>query len=97
MTKLFVYHAVTRVDGAFLSKCVLAPRGLAEAHRSTAVSLLILLIVAAAGFGANKVRALVSRYLGIAVEQVTDEVHFRNDFDLDSLNQLELFIMNFQA
>jgi acyl carrier protein len=50
-----------------------------------------------AGFGANKVRALIFRYLGIAVEQVTDEVHLKNDFDLDSLNQLELFIMNLLA
>ena len=44
-------------------------------------------------FDANKVRALIARYLGIDVEQLTDEVHFRNDFDLDSLNQLELLIL----
>ena len=44
-------------------------------------------------FDANKVRALIARYLGIDVEELTDEVHFRNDFDLDSLNQLELLIL----
>ncbi len=41
-------------------------------------------------FDAHKIRALIARYLGIDAEQVTDEVHFRNDFDLDSLDQLEL-------
>jgi len=44
-------------------------------------------------FDANKVRALIARYLGIDVEQLTDEVHVRNDFDLDSLNWLELLIL----
>jgi acyl carrier protein len=44
-------------------------------------------------FDANKVRALIARYLGIDVEQLTDEVNFRNDFDLDSLNRLELMIL----
>jgi acyl carrier protein len=44
-------------------------------------------------FDPNKVRALIARYLGIDVEQLTDEVHFRNDFDLDSLNRLELLIL----
>jgi acyl carrier protein len=44
-------------------------------------------------FDANKVRALLARYLGIDVEQLTDEVHFRNDFDLDCLNWLELLIL----
>jgi acyl carrier protein len=44
-------------------------------------------------FDRNKVRALIARYLGIDVEQLTDEVHFRNDFDLDSLNRLELLIL----
>ena len=44
-------------------------------------------------FDANKVRALLARYLSIDVEQLTDEVHFRNDFDLDSLNRLELLIL----
>jgi acyl carrier protein len=45
------------------------------------------------GFDATKVRALIARYLGIDVEQLTDEVHVRNDFDLDSLNWLELLIL----
>jgi acyl carrier protein len=44
-------------------------------------------------FDANKVRALIARYLGIDVEQLTDQVHVRNDFDLDSLNWLELLIL----
>jgi acyl carrier protein len=44
-------------------------------------------------FDANKVRALIARYLGIDVAQLTDEVHFRNDFDLDSLDRLELLIL----
>jgi acyl carrier protein len=44
-------------------------------------------------FDAHKIRALIARYLGIDAEQVIDEVHFRNDFDLDSLDQLELLIL----
>jgi acyl carrier protein len=44
-------------------------------------------------FDTIKVRALIARYLGIDVGQLTDEVHFRNDFDLDSLNRLELLIL----
>jgi acyl carrier protein len=44
-------------------------------------------------FDANKIRALIAKYLGIDAERVTDEAHFRNDFDLDSLDQLELLIL----
>jgi acyl carrier protein len=44
-------------------------------------------------FDANKVRALIARYLGLDAERVTDEAHFRNDFDLDSLDRLELLIL----
>jgi acyl carrier protein len=44
-------------------------------------------------FDPIKVRALIARYLGIDVQQLTDEVHSRNDFDLDSLNWLELLIL----
>ena len=44
-------------------------------------------------FDANKIRALIADYLGIDVERVTDEAHFRNDFDLDSLDRLELLIL----
>lgn len=44
-------------------------------------------------FDANKIRALIAKYVGINVERVTDEAHFRNDFDLDSLDQLELLIL----
>jgi len=46
-----------------------------------------------ADFDANKIRALIADYLGIDVERVTDEAHFRNDFDLDSLDRLELLIL----
>jgi acyl carrier protein len=46
-----------------------------------------------AGFDANKIRALIAKYLGIDAERVTDEAHFRNDFQLDSLDQLELLIL----
>jgi acyl carrier protein len=41
----------------------------------------------------DKVRALIAKYLGIDAERVTDEAHFRNDFDFDSLDQLELLIL----
>ena len=44
-------------------------------------------------FDAAKIRALIANYLGVDVERVTDEVHFRNDFDLDSLDRLELLIL----
>ena len=44
-------------------------------------------------FDANKVRALIAKYLGIDAERVTDEAHFRKDFALDSLDQLELLIL----
>jgi acyl carrier protein len=44
-------------------------------------------------FNPNKLRALIAKYLGIDPERVTDEAHFRNDFDLDSLDQLELLIL----
>jgi acyl carrier protein len=42
------------------------------------------------GFDPNKLRALIAKYVGIDAERVTDEAHFRNDFDLDSLDQLDL-------
>jgi acyl carrier protein len=44
-------------------------------------------------FDANEVRTLIAKYLGIDAELVTDEVHFSNDFDLDSLGRLELLIL----
>ena len=44
-------------------------------------------------FDADKVRALIARYLGNDVKQLTDEVNFTNDFELDSLNRLELLIL----
>ncbi len=45
------------------------------------------------GFDANKIRALIAKYLGIDAARVTDEAHFRNDFGLDSLGQLELLTL----
>lgn len=45
------------------------------------------------GLDANKVRALIAKYLGIDAKRVTDEAHFKNDFDFDSLDQLELLIL----
>jgi acyl carrier protein len=44
-------------------------------------------------FDANKIRALIAKYLDVDAERVTDETHFRKDFDLDSLDQLELLIL----
>ena len=44
-------------------------------------------------FDANEVRSLIAKYLGIDAERVTDDVHFSNDFDLDSLGRLELLIV----
>ena len=44
-------------------------------------------------FDANKVRAFIAGYLGIDAERVTDEAHFKNDFGLDLLDQLELLIL----
>jgi acyl carrier protein len=44
-------------------------------------------------FDATKLRVLIAKYVGIDAERITDEAHFRNDFDLDSLDQLELLIL----
>ena len=44
-------------------------------------------------FDPNKIRARIAKYLSIDAERVTDKVHFRNDLDLDSLDQLELLIL----
>jgi acyl carrier protein len=44
-------------------------------------------------FDANKIRALIANYLGIDAERVKDEAHFRRDFNLDSLDQLELLML----
>jgi acyl carrier protein len=44
-------------------------------------------------FDPNKLRALIAKYVGIDAERVTDEAHFRNDFDLDSLDQLDLLTL----
>jgi hypothetical protein len=44
------------------------------------------------GFAANEVRTLIAKHLGIAIERVTDEAHFTNDFRADWLDRLELII-----
>jgi acyl carrier protein len=44
-------------------------------------------------FDPNKLRALIAKYVGIDAGRVTDEAHFRNDFDLDSLDQLDLLVL----
>ena len=44
-------------------------------------------------FDADEVRTLIAEYLDIDAKQVTDEVHFRKDLELDSLDQLELLIL----
>jgi|SRR5215470_9182552 len=44
-------------------------------------------------FDANDVLTLIAKYLGVDRELVTNELHFRNDFDLDSLGRLELLIL----
>jgi acyl carrier protein len=44
-------------------------------------------------FDANKVRAVIAGYLGVDAQRLTDETHFRKDFDLDSLDRLELLIL----
>jgi acyl carrier protein len=44
-------------------------------------------------FHPDRVRSLIAKYLGVDAERVTDEMHFRNDLDFDSLDQLELLIL----
>ena len=44
-------------------------------------------------FDPNKLRALIAKYVGIDAERVTDEANFRNDFELDSVDQLDLLIL----
>jgi acyl carrier protein len=44
-------------------------------------------------FDANKVLAVIARYLGVDAQRLTDEAHFRRDFDLDSLDRRELLIL----
>jgi acyl carrier protein len=43
-------------------------------------------------FDRNKLRALIAKYVGVDAERVTDEANFRNDFELDSLDQLDLLL-----
>jgi len=44
-------------------------------------------------FDANRVRALIAEYLGIDIEQITDEARFGDDLGLDWLDELELMIL----
>jgi acyl carrier protein len=46
-----------------------------------------------ADFDAHRVRTLIAEYLGIDVEQVTDEARFSDDLGLDWLDELELMIL----
>jgi acyl carrier protein len=42
---------------------------------------------------ADTVRRFIAEYLGIDVNQVTDEAHLTDDFGLDWLDQLELMVL----
>ena len=44
-------------------------------------------------FDSIKIRSLIANYLGVGAERITDEMHFRNDLELDPLDQLELLIL----
>jgi acyl carrier protein len=44
------------------------------------------------GFDRNRLRALIATYVGVDAERVTDEANFKNDFELDSLDQLDLLL-----
>jgi len=44
-------------------------------------------------FDADRVRALIAEYLGIDIEQITDEARFGDDLGLDWLDELELMIL----
>ncbi len=40
----------------------------------------------------SDIRTLIADRLGIAIERLTDEVHFTNDLEFDRLDRLELVI-----
>ena len=42
---------------------------------------------------AYKVRSFIAEYIGIDVEEVTDETHLTDDLGLDWLDQLELMVL----
>src|SRR6476620_2056463 len=44
------------------------------------------------GLASGKVRALISKHLGVAIERVTDDAHFANDLGADWLDRVELVI-----
>ena len=44
------------------------------------------------GLASGKVRALVAKHLGVAIERVTDDAHFAYDLGADWLDRVELVI-----
>jgi acyl carrier protein len=44
-------------------------------------------------FDSIKIKSLLANYLGVDAERITDEMHFRKDLDIDSLDQIELLIL----
>jgi acyl carrier protein len=45
------------------------------------------------GFLTSKIRACIATHLGVDVEFITDESHFRDDLGLDWLDIIELMIL----
>jgi acyl carrier protein len=41
---------------------------------------------------ANEVRAVIAKHLGVDIERVTDEAHFKDDLGADWLDRVELMI-----
>jgi acyl carrier protein len=44
------------------------------------------------GLASGKVRALIAKHLGVAIERVTDDAHFADDLGADWLDRVELVI-----
>jgi acyl carrier protein len=44
------------------------------------------------GLASGKVRALIAKQLGVAIERVTDDAHFADDLGADWLDRVELVI-----
>ena len=44
------------------------------------------------GLASGKVRALIAKHLGVAIERVTDDAHFAYDLGADWLDRVELVI-----
>ena len=45
------------------------------------------------GFPSSRIRACIAEHLGVDVESVSDELHFRDDLGLDWLDIIELLIL----